>query len=70
MGDGAHPNPYPDENPHLLWLPDSICMYVTDNEAGISKIVREVYGNLPEINEDPDFLADISIIPPPPEHAS
>jgi hypothetical protein len=42
-----------------------MCMYVTDDEAGMSKIVREVYGDLPETNYDPEFLADRAIICPP-----
>jgi hypothetical protein len=57
MGDGALTNPYPDKNPHLVRLPASKCMSVTDDEAGMSKIVREVYIYLPDTNDDPDFLA-------------
>jgi hypothetical protein len=43
MGDGALPNPYPEENSHLLRLPAIMCMSVTDNEDGIYKIAREVF---------------------------
>jgi hypothetical protein len=53
MGDGALPNPYPEENPHLVRLPASMSRSVTDDEAGMSKVVREVYGDLPKTNEDP-----------------
>jgi ATP-dependent DNA helicase PIF1 len=67
MGDGALPNPYPEENPHLVRLPASMCMSVTDDEAGMSKIVRDVYTYLPETNDDPDLLAERSILCPP-EH--
>jgi ATP-dependent DNA helicase PIF1 len=38
MGDGALPNPYPEENPYLGRLPASICMSVTDDAAGIPKL--------------------------------
>jgi hypothetical protein len=62
MGDGALPNPYTEENQHLVRLPASMCMSVTDDEAGMSKIVREVYGYLPDTNDDPDFLADRAIL--------
>jgi hypothetical protein len=58
LGDGALPNPYPEENPHLVRLPASMCMSVTEDESGMSKIVREVYGYLPDTNDDNDFLAD------------
>jgi hypothetical protein len=40
MGDRALPNSYPDENPHLVRLPAIMCMFVTDDEAGMSKTVR------------------------------
>jgi hypothetical protein len=65
MGDGALENPYPEENPHLVRLPASMCISVTDDEAGISKLVRDVCGGLPETNEDQDFLADRAILCPP-----
>jgi hypothetical protein len=64
MGDGALPNPYPEENPHLVRLPASMCTSVTDDEAGMSDIVREVYGGLPKTNDDPEFLVDRAIICP------
>jgi hypothetical protein len=64
MGDGALPNPYPDENPYLARLPASMSMSVTDDEAGMSKIVREAYGYLPDINDDTDLLAYRAIICP------
>jgi hypothetical protein len=64
MGDGAIQNPYPEDNHHLVRLPASMCMSVIDYEAGMSKIVREVYGYLPENNDFPDFLADRSILCP------
>jgi ATP-dependent DNA helicase PIF1 len=64
MGDGALPNPYYEENPHLVRLPSIMCMSVTDDEAGMSKIVREVYVYLLEPNDDPDFLADRAILCP------
>jgi hypothetical protein len=64
MGNGALPNPYPEENPQWVRIPNRMCMYVTDDEAGMSKIVIEVYGNLPKTNNDPEFLADRAIICP------
>jgi hypothetical protein len=42
----------------------SMCMSATDDEAGISKIVRDVNGDLADTNEDPEFLADIANICP------
>jgi hypothetical protein len=39
-------------------------MYFTGDEAGMYKIVREVYVDLPETNEDPELLADRSILCP------
>jgi hypothetical protein len=53
MGYGALTNPYPEENPHLARLPAIMCMSVTDNEAGMPQIMREIYGNLLETNGDP-----------------
>jgi hypothetical protein len=38
MGDCALPNPYTEENPHVVRLPVSMCMSVTEDEAGMSKI--------------------------------
>jgi hypothetical protein len=64
MGDGALPNPYPKENPHLVRLPASMCMSITDNEAEMSKIAREVYGYFPDTNDDPEFLEDRAILCP------
>jgi hypothetical protein len=64
MGDVALTNPYPKDNPHLVMLPASIYMSVTDDEAGMSKSVIEVYGYLPETNDDPEFLSDRAIICP------
>jgi hypothetical protein len=64
MGDGALPNPYPEENPYLVRLPASMCTSVTDDEAGMSDIVREVYGGLPTTNDDTEFLVDRTIICP------
>jgi hypothetical protein len=64
MGDVVVPNPYPEETPPLVRLPAIMCMSVTDDEAGMYQIVREVYIDLPETNEDPEFLADTSIICP------
>jgi hypothetical protein len=53
MGDGALTNPYPEENPQLVRLPAIMCMSITDDQAGMSKNMREVYGDLPETNEGP-----------------
>jgi hypothetical protein len=64
MGDGALTNTYPEENPHLVRLSASMCMSVTDDEAGMSKIAREFYGDLTENNTDPEFLPDRAIICP------
>jgi hypothetical protein len=64
MGDGALPNPYPEENPHFVRIPLSMFMSVTGDEAGMSQIVREVCGDQPETNADPELLVDISIICP------
>jgi hypothetical protein len=52
MGDIALTNTYPEENPYLVRLPASMCMSITDDEAGMSKIAREMYGDPPETNED------------------
>jgi hypothetical protein len=41
-----------------------MCMSVTDDEAGMSNIVRDVYGYLPETNDDPDFFAYRAIVCP------
>jgi hypothetical protein len=54
MGDVALLDPYPEEKPHLVRLPSSICMSVTGDEARMSKVVREVYGEIPETNENPE----------------
>jgi hypothetical protein len=64
MGDGAFPNPYPKENPHLVKLPAIMYMSVIDDEAGMFKIAREVCWDLPETNWDPDLLTDRAIICP------
>jgi hypothetical protein len=64
QGDCALPNPYPEENPHLVRLPAIMCMSVADDESGMCKIVREVYGYLLETSCDPDILADIDSICP------
>jgi hypothetical protein len=69
MGYVAPQNPYPEENPHLVRLPSSMHMSITDSEAGMSQIVIEVYGYLPYTSDDPEFLADRAIICPP-EHTS
>jgi hypothetical protein len=45
-------------------LPASMCMSVTDDEAVMSRVVREVYGDLPDTNNDTEFLEDGSIIYP------
>jgi hypothetical protein len=39
-------------------------MSVTDDEAVVSKIVREINGDLPETHVDPVFLVDRVIICP------
>jgi hypothetical protein len=59
---GALPSPYPEENPHSVRIPTSMCMSVTGNEAGMSKTVIEFYGNLPQTYGDTEFLADRSIM--------
>jgi hypothetical protein len=41
-----------------------MCMHVIDDGAVMSRIVREVYGDLPEINEVPGLLGEIAIICP------
>jgi hypothetical protein len=69
VGHGALPNKYPEENPHLVRLSASVCMSATDDEAGMSQIVREVYGDLPETNGDPEFFPDRAMMCPP-EHTS
>jgi hypothetical protein len=41
-----------------------MCRFIPEDEAGMSKILRELYGDLPDTNEDPEFLADRAIIWP------
>jgi hypothetical protein len=46
MGDGSLPDIYPEKNPYLVRLPSSMCMYVTDDEAGMTKLMRDVYNDV------------------------